>query len=90
MDSQGQVRVGIVGCGYQGLLMAQAIARTEMLDDLSSPDSGTDHDDAGSRAGGVCDRHPERPPACHHRDRWQAGAQGLGRSGQVGPNEQTG
>jgi phthalate 4,5-cis-dihydrodiol dehydrogenase len=31
MDSQGQVRVGIVGCGYQGRLLAQAIGRTGKL-----------------------------------------------------------
>jgi predicted dehydrogenase len=31
MDSQGQVRVGIVGCGYQGNLMAQAVSRTGRL-----------------------------------------------------------
>jgi predicted dehydrogenase len=31
MDSQDQVRVGIVGCGYQGRLMAQAIAKTSRL-----------------------------------------------------------
>jgi len=31
MESQGQVRVGIVGCGYQGRLMAQAIDRTGRL-----------------------------------------------------------
>ncbi len=31
MDSQGQVCVGIVGCGYQGRLLAQAIARTSKL-----------------------------------------------------------
>jgi predicted dehydrogenase len=31
MDSQGHVSVGIVGCGYQGHLMAQAVARTSGL-----------------------------------------------------------
>lgn len=31
MDSQDQVRVGIVGCGYQGRLLAQAMARTSSL-----------------------------------------------------------
>lgn len=31
MDSEGKLRVGIVGCGYQGLLLAQAIAETEGL-----------------------------------------------------------
>jgi predicted dehydrogenase len=31
MDKQNPVQVGIVGCGYQGRLMAQAVARTEAL-----------------------------------------------------------
>ena len=31
MDSQDQVHVGIVGCGYQGRLLAQAMARTSRL-----------------------------------------------------------
>ena len=31
MDSQDQVHVGIVGCGYQGRLLAQAIASTHKL-----------------------------------------------------------
>jgi predicted dehydrogenase len=31
MDRRDQVRVGIVGCGYQGRLLAQAIARTASL-----------------------------------------------------------
>jgi len=31
MDEQGQVPVGIVGCGYQGRLLSQAIARTSRL-----------------------------------------------------------
>jgi predicted dehydrogenase len=31
MDSQGRVRVGIVGCGYEGRLLAQAAAETSRL-----------------------------------------------------------
>lgn len=31
MDSHGQVRVGIVGCGYQGRLLTQAMDRTSRL-----------------------------------------------------------
>lgn len=31
MDSQNQLRVGIVGCGYQGQLMAEAITKTDTL-----------------------------------------------------------
>jgi phthalate 4,5-cis-dihydrodiol dehydrogenase len=31
MESGGQVQVGIVGCGYQGQLLAQAIAKTSEL-----------------------------------------------------------
>ena len=31
MSSQQQLRVGIVGCGYQGTLMAQAIAKSDIL-----------------------------------------------------------
>lgn len=42
MDSQGQVRVGIVGCGYQGRLMAQAISRTDQLCVVACADPDSD------------------------------------------------
>jgi phthalate 4,5-cis-dihydrodiol dehydrogenase len=38
MDSQDPVRVGMVGCGYQGRLLAQAIARTSRLQVVACAD----------------------------------------------------
>jgi predicted dehydrogenase len=38
MDSQDQVRVGIVGSGYQGRLLAQAIAKTDRLGVIACAD----------------------------------------------------
>jgi phthalate 4,5-cis-dihydrodiol dehydrogenase len=38
MNSQDQLRVGIVGCGYQGRLLARAIARTSKLQIVACAD----------------------------------------------------
>jgi predicted dehydrogenase len=66
MDSQNQVRVGIVGCGYQGQLMAQAIAKAEGLrltacadpvqDSAASVAALAGHSDVFASAGELLDR----------------------------------
>jgi predicted dehydrogenase len=57
VDSQGQVRVGIVGCGYQGRLMAQAIDRTKMLSLAACADPANEAAAAVAAIAGHIDVH---------------------------------
>jgi phthalate 4,5-cis-dihydrodiol dehydrogenase len=57
MNTQDQVRVGIVGCGYQGRLLAQAIARTSGLRVVACADPVRDQAAAVAALAGHAEMH---------------------------------